>query len=119
MRARVGGCGWGGLPPRDARAAREEASSLALGQDKASLLVVSSSDAYDLEVLIRTIGERSGGAPLIGCSTACGLLRSLGLRTLAGLLFLAAAAGDSLQSTLAAWRRLETGRLDRCLNPPR
>jgi hypothetical protein len=55
---------------RDARAAGEEAASQALEQDKASLLVVFCSDAYDLEVLIRTISERSGGAPLIGCSTA-------------------------------------------------
>jgi hypothetical protein len=55
---------------RDARAAGEEAASQALEQDKASLLVVFCSDAYDLELLIRTISERSGGAPLIGCSTA-------------------------------------------------
>ena len=55
---------------RDAQAAGEEAARLALGQDKASLLVVFSSDAYDLEQLVRTISERSGGAPLIGCSTA-------------------------------------------------
>lgn len=55
---------------RDARAAGEEAARLALGQDKASLLVVFASDAYDLEQLVRTISERSGGAPLIGCSTA-------------------------------------------------
>src|SRR6266851_1850339 len=50
---------------RDARAAGQ-----ALEQDKASLVVVFCSDAYDLELLIRTISDRSGGAPLIGCSTA-------------------------------------------------
>jgi len=55
---------------RDARAAGEEAAGQALEQDKASLLVVFCSDAYDLELLIRTISERSGDAPLIGCSTA-------------------------------------------------
>src|SRR6202022_178086 len=55
---------------RDARAAGEEAASQALQQDKARLLVVFCSDAYDLEQLIRTISERSGAAPLIGCSTA-------------------------------------------------
>jgi len=55
---------------RDARAAGEEAAGQALEQDKASLVVVFCSDAHDLELLIRTISERSGGAPLIGCSTA-------------------------------------------------
>ena len=55
---------------RDARVAGEEAAGQALEQDKASLLVVFCSDAYDLELLIRTISERSNGAPLIGCSTA-------------------------------------------------
>jgi hypothetical protein len=55
---------------RDARAAGEEAAGQALGQDQASLVVVFCSDAYDLPQMIRTISERSGGAPLIGCSTA-------------------------------------------------
>ncbi len=55
---------------RDARTAGEEAAGQALEQDKASLVVVFCSDAYDLELLIRTISDRSGGAPLIGCSTA-------------------------------------------------
>jgi hypothetical protein len=54
----------------DARTAGAEAADQALEQDTASLVVVFCSDAYDLEVLIRTISERSGGAPLIGCSTA-------------------------------------------------
>jgi hypothetical protein len=54
----------------DARTAGEEAAGQALGADKASLLVVFCSDAYDLDLLVRTISERSGGAPLIGCSTA-------------------------------------------------
>jgi hypothetical protein len=55
---------------RDARAAGEEAATGALEQGQASLTVVFSSDAYDLDRLVRTISERSGGAPLIGCSTA-------------------------------------------------
>jgi hypothetical protein len=55
---------------RDARAAGEEAATGALEQGQASLTVVFSSDAYDLDQLVRTISERSGGAPLIGCSTA-------------------------------------------------
>jgi hypothetical protein len=37
---------------------------------EAKLLVVFSSDRYDLEQLIGAINERSGGVPLIGCSTA-------------------------------------------------
>src|SRR3984893_19093845 len=60
----------GGSAGFDDGAAGEEAAGQALGQDKASLVVVFCSDAYDLEQLIRTISERSGGAPLIGCSTA-------------------------------------------------
>lgn len=55
---------------RDAAAAGEEAARLALEPGHASLLVVFCSDAYDLPVLVRTISDRSGGAPLIGCSTA-------------------------------------------------
>jgi len=54
----------------DARAAGEEAARQALESGKASLLVVFCSDAYDLPLLVRSISERSGGAPLIGCSTA-------------------------------------------------
>lgn len=55
---------------RDARTAGEEATGHALKLGQASLLVVFCSDAHDLPVLVRTISERSGGAPLIGCSTA-------------------------------------------------
>lgn len=55
---------------RDALAAGQEAAGQALEKDKASLLVVFCSDAYNLDQLIRTISERSDGAPLIGCSTA-------------------------------------------------
>jgi len=36
----------------------------------AKLLVVFCSDRYDLEELLGAINERSGGVPLIGCSTA-------------------------------------------------
>jgi hypothetical protein len=55
---------------RDARAAGEEAAGQALDQSQANLIVVFCSDAYDLDQLIQTISDRSGGAPLIGCSTA-------------------------------------------------
>ena len=55
----------------DARAAGLEAASGSLaGHDDAKLLVVFCSDSYDLEALLAGINERSGGVPLIGCSTA-------------------------------------------------
>jgi hypothetical protein len=54
----------------DARTAGAAAADLALPRDDAKLLVVFCSDAYDLEALLGAINERSGGVPLIGCSTA-------------------------------------------------
>ncbi|MEA2404152.1 MAG: hypothetical protein QOE08_799, partial [Thermoleophilaceae bacterium] len=42
----------------------------ALLHDDAKLLVVFCSDSYDLGGLLDSINERSGGVPLIGCSTA-------------------------------------------------
>src|SRR3954449_7039257 len=38
--------------------------------DDAKLLVVFCSQSHDLQALVDTLGERSGGVPLIGCSTA-------------------------------------------------
>jgi hypothetical protein len=54
----------------DAYAAGLESASAALARDDAKLLVVFCSDSYDLEDLLAGINERSGGVPLIGCSTA-------------------------------------------------
>jgi hypothetical protein len=55
----------------DPRTAGATAAGEALsGGDDARLLVVFSSDAYDLEVLLAGIRERAGHVPLIGCSTA-------------------------------------------------
>jgi hypothetical protein len=54
----------------DAHAAGAAAAGQALERDDAKLLVVFSSDAYDLPALLRGVNERSGGVPLIGCSTA-------------------------------------------------
>ena len=54
----------------DARRAGTEATSVALRRHDARLLVVFASDAYDLEALLGAINRRSGGIPLIGCSTA-------------------------------------------------
>jgi hypothetical protein len=46
------------------------AAGEALLHDDAKLLVVFCSDSYDLEALLGAINERSGGVPLVGCSTA-------------------------------------------------
>jgi hypothetical protein len=54
----------------DARLAGAEAAERALEHDDAKLLVVFCSDTYDFELLLGAINEQSGGAPLIGCSTA-------------------------------------------------
>jgi hypothetical protein len=54
----------------DARVAGATAADEALRADDARLLVVFTSDAYDLEALLAGIRERAGDVPLIGCSTA-------------------------------------------------
>jgi hypothetical protein len=55
---------------QDARRAGDEAAARALERDNAKLLVVFCSDSYDLKDLLAGINDRSGGVPLIGCSTA-------------------------------------------------
>ena len=54
----------------DARAAGDAAAASALQGDDAELLVVFCSHTLDLEALLGAINRRSGGVPLIGCSTA-------------------------------------------------
>ena len=54
----------------DAYTAGRAAADQALEQDDAKLMVLFCSDSYDLSALLRGINERSGGVPLIGCSTA-------------------------------------------------
>jgi hypothetical protein len=54
----------------DAAAAGRACAEQALAGREAKLLLVFASDAYDLPALARGIAEASGGAPLIGCSTA-------------------------------------------------
>jgi hypothetical protein len=54
----------------DARLAGAEAARQALKHDDAKLVVVFCSDTYDFGALLGAINEQSGGAPLIGCSTA-------------------------------------------------
>jgi hypothetical protein len=54
----------------DARAAGAAAADKALRHADAKLLIVFCSDSYDLDALLEGINQRSGGAPLIGCSSA-------------------------------------------------
>jgi hypothetical protein len=64
---------WAGVGCSDAAGAHEAgfaAADQALHHDDAQLLVVFCSDSYDLTELLSGINERSGGVPLIGCSTA-------------------------------------------------
>jgi len=64
---------WAGVGCSDAAGAHEAgfaAADQALHHEDARLLVVFCSDSYDLNDLLSGINERSGGVPLIGCSTA-------------------------------------------------
>jgi hypothetical protein len=54
----------------DARRAGLQACAAALLGDDPKLVVVFCSEAYDLPELLDAIRERSGGVPLVGCSTA-------------------------------------------------
>lgn len=54
----------------DARRAGADAAAQALSGDDATLLVVFSSDAYDLTQLLAGIAGVSADVPVIGCSTA-------------------------------------------------
>ena len=55
---------------QDPARAGEAATSEALAGDDAKLLVVFCSNSGDLGAMLEAINERSGGVPLIGCSTA-------------------------------------------------
>jgi hypothetical protein len=55
---------------RDSARAGEAAAGDALIADDAQLLLVFCSHSYDLDELLDSINRRSGGIPLIGCSTA-------------------------------------------------
>lgn len=62
--------GIGRSDANDARTAGADATAAALSQSDAKLLTVFCSERYDLAELLAGINERSGGVPLIGCSTA-------------------------------------------------
>src|ERR671914_1011201 len=55
---------------RDSSTAGAEAANLALRGEDPKLLVVFCSDSYDIQALVDAVNNESGGAPLIGCSTA-------------------------------------------------
>jgi hypothetical protein len=54
----------------NAREAGEDAANQALDDRAPALVIVFSTDTYDLEELLAGINARSSGAPLIGCSTS-------------------------------------------------
>jgi hypothetical protein len=54
----------------DARSAGADATDQALKGEDAKLLIVFCAERYDLNELLLGINERSGGIPLVGCSTA-------------------------------------------------
>src|SRR5579863_8634792 len=62
--------GVGSSNATDARCAGSDAAAEALCGREARLMLVFCSDGYELEQLLASINERSGDAPLIGCSTA-------------------------------------------------
>jgi hypothetical protein len=62
--------GVGQSAARDAQAAGDAAAAQALSRDDARLIVVFSSESYDLPELLAAIRRRSRDTPLIGCSTA-------------------------------------------------
>ncbi len=64
---------WFGVGRSTGEAARDagwQAADEAIAGAEAQLLIVFCSDSYDLKELLGGINERSGGTPLIGCSTA-------------------------------------------------
>jgi hypothetical protein len=62
--------GVGHSSAQDSSTAGAEAAKQALRGEDPKLLVVFCSDSYDLQTLLDAINKESGGAPLIGCSTA-------------------------------------------------
>jgi hypothetical protein len=83
----------------DASAAGAAAAELALRHSDPKLVIVFCSDSYDLELLLAAINDRSGGAPLIGCSTA-GQIANAGHGDAS--VVVAALGGDGFSVTTAA-----------------
>lgn len=70
LRTRVQWTATGFSTQPDARRAGSEAATGALAGADPKLLVVYSSDAYDLAALLAGVAEVAGDVPVIGCSTA-------------------------------------------------
>ncbi|MEA2256355.1 MAG: hypothetical protein QOG35_2400, partial [Solirubrobacteraceae bacterium] len=83
----------------DAYSAGAAAAAQALERDDAKLVVVFSSDNYDLPALLRGVNERSGGVPLIGCSTAGQIATG---KTDVGGVVVTAIGGDGFSAVTAA-----------------
>lgn len=69
-RTRTRWLGVGRSTDPDAATAGAQAAGAALSGDDPQLLLVFSSNRYEMPELLGSINELSGGAPLIGCSTA-------------------------------------------------
>ena len=83
----------------DAASAGRAAAAEAVGGRNAGLVVVFCADSYDLEDLLGAVNESTGGAPLIGCSTA-GEIATNGLQK-AGVV-VTALGGDGFSVATAA-----------------
>lgn len=90
------------------RSAGVEAASQALAGRTAALLIVFCSDSHDLDQLLAGINEVSGGAPLIGCSTA-GEIASTGPADLGVVITALGGEGFSVATAAAS---LDGERLD-------
>jgi hypothetical protein len=84
----------------DSRTAGASAAAQALCHPDAKLLLVFSSDSYDLDELLAGINERSGGVPLIGCSTA-GEIATSGPRDASVVVTALGGAGFSVETAAA------------------
>jgi hypothetical protein len=91
----------------DGRAAGAAAASQALERDDAKLLIVFCTDSYDLPALLAGINERSGGVPLIGCSTAGQIAEG---HTGQATVVVTALGGDGFSAVTAASEHID-GRL--------
>lgn len=93
--------GVGHEEPGPAAEAGRRAARAALSGREAKLVVVFASEAYDLQALVGAIRAETGGAPLIGCTTA-GELSHLGASD--GGLVVTALGGDGFEVRTAIGR---------------
>jgi hypothetical protein len=94
----------------DAYTAGSEAADQALQHDDPKLVVVFSTDSYDLAALLRGVNERSGNVPLIGCSTAGQFAE--GRPGVGGGVVVTAIGGDGFAAVTAASEPVDGGLRD-------